>query len=277
MSKKNMRLRLKKFDMRNIADDKTVVMIGKRGTGKSFLIKDLLYHHQDIPLGIVVSGTEGANEFYKNIVPPQFIHPKVTDDLLGNITSRQSKITKRVKKEENLYGSTKIDPRMFLILDDCLYDDSWAKKVDIRGYFMNGRHYKMLFIITMQYPLGIPPALRTNIDYVFILRENINKNKERIFESYAGIFPTYNLFSQVMDQCTENYECLVIDNTSKSNKLEDVVYWYKGEEHEDFKLGLSQFWISVKEDEESSDDDIDFDTSAISPTKKGPQIKVKKY
>ena len=30
---------------------------------------------------------------------------------------------------------------------------------------MNGRHYKMMFIITTQYALGIPPNLRTNIDY----------------------------------------------------------------------------------------------------------------
>ena len=36
---------------------------------------------------------------------------------------------------------------------------------------MNGRHYKILFILTMQYALGIPPNLRTNIDYVFILRK----------------------------------------------------------------------------------------------------------
>ena len=30
-----------------------------------------------------------------------------------------------------------------------------------------------------------------------------------------------------MDQCTENYECLVISNNAKSNKLEDQIFWYK--------------------------------------------------
>ena len=34
---------------------------------------------------------------------------------------------------------------------------------------MNGRWLKVFFIITMQFPLGIQPALRTNVDYVFIL------------------------------------------------------------------------------------------------------------
>jgi hypothetical protein len=60
---------------------------------------------------------------------------------------------------------------------------------------MNGRHYKLLFLVTMQYPLGIPPNLRCNVDYVFILRENIVKNRERIYANYAGMFPNFDTFS----------------------------------------------------------------------------------
>ena len=63
-----MSLKLQRFDMSKIEDDKVVVFIGKRETGKSFLVKDLLYHHQDMPVGTVISGTEGANSFYsKNL------------------------------------------------------------------------------------------------------------------------------------------------------------------------------------------------------------------
>ena len=107
---------------------------------------------------------------------------------------------------------------------------------------MNGRHYKILFILTMQFALGIPPNLRTNIDYVFILRENIVANRKRIYENYAGMFPTFEVFQQVMDQCTENYECLVINNNAKSNKLEDQVFWYKAMPHGDFRIGANKFW-----------------------------------
>ena len=64
-----MNLELKKFDMNMINDDKVVVLIGKRETGKSFLVKDLLYYHQDVPVGTVISGTEGANAFYSKIMP----------------------------------------------------------------------------------------------------------------------------------------------------------------------------------------------------------------
>ena len=56
------------------------------------------------------------------------------------------------------------------------------------------------------------------------------------------MFPTFEMFCQVMDQCTENYECLVINNNAKSNKLTDQVFWYKAEERPNYKIGSESFW-----------------------------------
>lgn len=246
-----MNLELKKFDMSSINDDKVVVFIGKRDTGKSYLVRDLLYYHQDIPLGTVISGTEGANEFYSSIVPPLFVHEQYTPELIHNVMKRQKKTVNRMRKFDN-----NIDPRAFLILDDCLYDPKWVKDINIRGCFMNGRHFKLMFILTMQYALGVTPNLRTNIDYVFILRENLYQNRKKLYEHYCGMFPTFDIFCQVMDQCTENYECLVINNNAKSNKIEDQVFWYKAEPHETFRIGAEIFW---KQHEANYNDSYDDD------------------
>ena len=151
---------------------------------------------------------------------------------------------------EQMKQNPKMDPRAFLILDDCLYDQSWIKDKNIRSLFMNGRHFKILFLITMQYALGIPPNLRTNIDYVFILRENYVSNRKRLYEHYAGMFPNFEMFCQVMDQCTENYECLVIHNNAKSNKLTDQVFWYKADAHDDFRLCSHDHWQYSASNEE---------------------------
>ena len=124
----------------------------------------------------------------------------------------------------------------------------------------------------MQYALGVPPSLRTNIDYVFILRENYVSNRKRLYEHYAGMFPTFEIFCQVMDQCTEDYNCLVINNNAKSNKLEDQVFWYKADMHSDFKIGASEFW---KHHNNNYNDDEDED-QFIAPRKRGPVINVKK-
>ena len=258
-----MTLELKKFDMKRITFLKdenkgpVIVLIGRRDTGKSYLVRDLLYHHRDIPIGTVISGTEAGNGFYASHVPKLFIHDEYSSGIIENILKRQKSVMKEVQKQIQMYKSSKIDPRTFVILDDCLYDNSWAKDKLMRLLFMNGRHWKVLLILTMQYPLGILPNLRTNIDYVFILREPYIANRKRIYENYAGMFPTFESFCQVMDQCTENYECLVIDNNVKSNKLSEQIFWYKADStiRHDFKLGAKEFWEmskNIKDDEEET-------------------------
>jgi hypothetical protein len=276
-----MSLELKKFDMKSIQfkpnENKgpVIVLIGKRDTGKSFLVRDLLYYQQDIPIGTVISGTEEGNGFYGRMVPRLFIHNEYNSAIIENILKRQRTVLKQVKKEMETYKRTTIDPRAFVILDDCLYDNTWSRDKLMRLLFMNGRHWKVMLVITMQYPLGIPPTLRTNIDYVFILRENYIANRKRIYENYAGMFPTFESFCQVMDQCTENYECLVIHNNSKSNKLNDQVFWYKADNHNDFRLGSKEFWELSKGLPEE-DQEEQYDPSQSKKRGAGPKISVKK-
>ena len=276
-----MNLELKKFDMKSISfkpnetKGPVVVLIGRRDTGKSFLVRDLLYYHQDIPIGTVISGTEEGNGFYGKLVPKLFIHNEYNTAIIENILKRQRQVLKQIKKEIESFKRSTIDPRTFVILDDCLYDATWSRDKLMRLLFMNGRHWKVMLIITMQYPLGIPPTLRTNIDYVFILREPYIANRKRIYENYAGMFPTFESFSQVMDQCTENYECLVINNNSKSNKLQEQVFWYKADSHNDFKLGSKEFWELSKQIN-SDEEDEQYDPSNVKKRGAGPKISVKK-
>tara|TARA_Y100000741_G_scaffold355756_1_gene331591 strand:+ start:91 stop:927 length:837 start_codon:yes stop_codon:yes gene_type:complete len=275
-----MTLELKKFDMKNISFKATenkgpvIVLIGRRDTGKSFLVRDLLFHNQDIPIGTVISGTEAGNQFYTNHIPKLFIHEEYNTAIIENILKRQKTVLKQINKEQSNYGRSTIDPRAFVILDDCLYDAGWTKDKLMRLLFMNGRHWKIMLVITMQYPLGIPPNLRTNIDYVFILREPYISNRKRIYENYAGMFPTFESFCQVMDQCTENYECLVINNNSKSNDLTEQIFWYKAESRKDFRLGSREFW-EMSKDLNSDDDEEQYDPNN-SGKKNGPRINVKK-
>jgi hypothetical protein len=116
-------LNLKKFDMRMIPQDAVVVFIGRRRTGKSTLVRDLLFHHQDMPLGTVISGTEESNDFYKKLIPPLFIHGEYSPVIIANFCKRQKMISLKVKHELDNGGRSNTDPRSFLIMDDCLYDD----------------------------------------------------------------------------------------------------------------------------------------------------------
>jgi hypothetical protein len=275
-----MSLDLKKFDMRSISfrpeESKApvIVMIGKRGLGKSVLIADALYNTQDIPIGTVISGTEAGNGYYGKIVPKLFIHHEYDTLLIQKILQRQKMMINEINKEVETYKRSTIDARTFVVMDDCLFDDKWTRDKFMRCLFMNGRHWKIMLIISIQYPIGIPPMLRTNIDYVFILRENIYSNRKRLYENYASMFPTFESFCSILDQTTENYECLVINNTVKSNKISDQIFWYKAPIRPDFKLGAKKYWeLSEKlVDDENENDEIGLGSKG----KKGGNIVVKK-
>jgi hypothetical protein len=272
-----MNVSLRKFDMKKIPQDAVAVFIGRRRTGKSTLVRDLLYHHQDMPLGTVISGTEESNSFYGKMIPPLFIHGEFSPVILANFCKRQKLVMHKIQQDIAAQRQSRIDPRSFMILDDCMYDDSWTHDKNIKYLFMNGRWLKVFFLITMQYPLGIQPALRTNVDYVFILREPYASNRKRIFENYGSAFPSFEFFCQVMDQCTTNYECLVIDNTSQSNKLEDCIFWYKAEMHGDFRIGAPEFWQhSEAHYRHKDEEDVNqYDPNAARRLK-GPPINIRK-
>ena len=274
-NRKLLNLRLKKFDMSRIKARHVVVMIGKRETGKSYLVRDLLWHNQDVPVGTVISGTEGANQFYSRHIPSLFIHEEYSPMIIANMLKRQKLIANKISKDMERTGTTNVDPRTFLILDDCLFDASWTRDKNIRYLFMNGRHVHALFIITMQYALGVPPALRTNVDFVFILREPYLSNRKRIFDNYGSAFPSFEFFCQIMDQCTQNYECLVLDNTTQSNKLEDIIFWYKAEFHGDVRIGAPEFWAHSAANMREKGGSNEYDPRAAARLK-GPAVSVRK-
>jgi hypothetical protein len=255
-------LNLKKFDISSIRKDATILVIGKRGSGKSYFVRDLLYHKRDLPLGTVISASESCNAFYSEIFPKLFIHDEYSPEILANLLKRQKLVTRKMKQQQAMYGKSNIDPYAFLILDDLMYDaQRWIKDTSVKDIFMNGRHFNLMFLVTMQFALGIPPAFRNNADIIVIFREPIMSNRRRIYDHYAGMFPTFEIFCQVMNQCTENYECLIINNRVVSNNISDQVFWYRSESHPPFKIGAPEFWQyhsnNYTDQDDKEDDTID--------------------
>ena len=139
---------------------------------------------------MVISPTEKANKYYGDFIPDSFVYDDYDARTLEKLIQRQEILINDPTKK-NIK-----DKRAFIVLDDCMFDNKWIKDTVIRNIFMNGRHYKLMFILTMQFALGIPPNLRTNIDYVFILRDNVTSNRKRLYDHYAGMFPTFEMFLQ---------------------------------------------------------------------------------
>ena len=221
-------LDIKKFDIKKIKHNKIYILIGKRNSGKTYLLKYILYHMQTIPIGIIVSRTEYMNKSYKKFAPSAIFKHEYSDKMLATFVSRQMDETDKYEEEIERYGYSNINPEAFLIFDDCLDDTKWCTNVDIKFIFYNGRHAKITFFLCMQHPMGIPPSLRTQADYVFIFNDENIDNRQRIYKQYCGMFPTFAIFNKVMKQLTGDYQCIVVDNTDPSAKtVNEKVFYYK--------------------------------------------------
>jgi len=122
------------------------------------------------------------------------IHRDFNPEIISNIIKQQIPIKRQFDKEVAETGSSNLDMRNFVVLDDCLRDTEE----------MVGTQIRTSCFITVPYAMSIPVALRENIDYVFIFREPIVGNRERIWSQYASKIMDFDSFCKAMDQCTEN-------------------------------------------------------------------------
>ena len=216
-----------------------------RNTGKTTLITSLLYEKSHIfPVGEVMSGTEDSNGHYGKIFPGSFVYNALDKDQIKNFIDRQ-KIAKQHLP----------NPWAILLLDDCTDDPKLFNDPLFQGIFKNGRHWKMLFLLSLQYSLDIKPVIRTNVDGTFILRETNMKNRKSLWENYAGVFSDFTQFCEVLDQLTDDYTALYIHNQTQSNKLEDCVFWYKARPiPQNFRIGCDEYWLYHEERYDKSND-----------------------
>ena len=225
--------------MRKLKRDACIGIVGKRGTGKSTLVFDILHRFRRIPLGLAMSESEGANDAYARIIPRNFIYEEYNDKAVNHLLKYQ----KCQKMQNNC--DKEMTPCAFLVVDDCMTNKRWHNTKSVKTIFKNGRHYNIFSIFVMQYALDIPAELRGCLDYIFIFKDNMRLNRQRIFQHYAGVFENLHEFCRVFDKLTEDYHCMVIDNTSKSNNAEDVIFYYKADQDKadtPFKMGCRDFW-----------------------------------
>ncbi len=205
---------IKKFNILKIGDN-VALIIGKRGVGKTMLIKDILHYYPNI--GAIIAPMEKT---YNEIISDDKIHEEYNPEIIQNVMKDQ---------RENEVKESQV-----IVMDDSIHSIAWRKDLTFRALISNSKFYKIPFIFSMQYPMNIPPNMRTNLGFIFIFKESFEPNKRKLYQYFAGMFPTYINFCTVLDQCIDEYGCLVIDTTViNSDRIEDQIYWYKAEIHND--------------------------------------------
>lgn len=235
------KLPINEFKLESMCKHPSIVMIAKRGSGKSVVCKAILKHFRDIPVGLIIAPTDRMNCFYGNFFPDSYIHYNYRSDIIQKLLFRQQEIIEKRQKRER--KGKKLDSRGFIVMDDCLSrKGTWMRDQPIQELLYNGRHYELMYILTMQFPLGITPELRSNFDYIFLLADDYISNLKRIHDHYAGVFPDFNSFRSTFTQLTQDFGCMVISNRGARSSFLEKVYWYKAPfDEEKLDMGCKQF------------------------------------
>lgn len=229
-----MKLRIRQWDPGTIKDGRIICLCGRRGTGKSQVMKSLMYHLRGrLDFGVAMTPTEDSMDMFREHIPDSWIYPEYSQLKLEQMLRIQRKCQREKKAAKHL----------FVFMDDCMYDKRVLRSTAMRDLFMNGRHLKMTLCFAVQYLMDMGPDLRSQVDYVICTREMIISNKVKLWKYFFGMFEKYEDFSKVLDKCTENFSTLVMDSTAKSSSIEDCIFWYRADmDTPSFRLGGDAFW-----------------------------------
>ena len=228
-----MQVRVKKFVPETIKKDRISIIVGKRGSGKSSLLKDLLYRMRDrFDFCMAMCPTMESATMLKECMPESSVFSRFSPAKVELLVQTAREIASKDKERHFL-----------LVLDDVFYDKSICRSQAFRFIFFNGRHCRITCVILLQYLVDLPPDLRANVDYVFSMRETILANRMKLYKMFFGVFGSFDDFAAVFERCTQNYECICLDNTLQSTGVTDCIFWYKAQmDLESFKLGNKIFY-----------------------------------
>ncbi len=217
-------INLKKFKLSSISDDALIGIVGMRRSGKSWLLRDLLYEKRYIPVGSVMSPTAKSSKFFHPFMCPAFIHDNFSPRAMQMMIQRQVKLIDLLNR-----GELKMtDPhalKAFMIADDCGADKKGFKTLQMRDMAMNGRHRRILTIFTAQHFVDIPNEIRNQLDYLFMFSDKKKQTQIHLFDEFFNSFGDFNIFKNVFLKMTQNKRCMVAYPTGTD--LADSVFVYK--------------------------------------------------
>ena len=224
---------VKKFDLKTMKPSRCSLAIGLKGRGKSKLIENIMYNNKDdVDLALAIASTEDSQQMFAEHLGYAMVWTDFDVDRIQNI----------IDEQRHNKGAMDRPFKLIIFMDDMGFDERLWKNKTMLYLLFNQRHVDIQVVFTVQYVLSIKPDIRSNIDYVFAFNEKITKNRQKLYENFFGVFTNYASFEKTFRACTQNFECLVLDNTQQSNNLNDTVFYFKADINlPPFKVGRPKF------------------------------------
>lgn len=243
---------LKEWDPSAVTPESTMVFLGKRRSGKSVGVRNLMYQLKDqVQNVLVISQTEKVNDYYQKMVPEVFVHGIYNPFVLNKLFERQSALKAKAEaelKEKGQEGKEggKVDfENVMVILDDVISNPLIRNDPTLIKCFTEGRHFHLVVMLVSQYPRALNPRVRGNTDFCFIFRTLSRMQIDSLYEDYAGNL-TRDVFAAMIDKYTDGFGCVVVDMRTNSQDPTEIFYKYTFPDPEkfppEFKMGEEKYW-----------------------------------
>jgi DNA polymerase III delta prime subunit len=217
----NEHLALKKFNVNEIVNNPHILMIGKRGSGKTYTIINIindLYKINKIDEIIIISPVEKHTNTYK----------KVFTNIKTFYHNYSAKLISQILKKQLILQKQKKSKKIMIIFDDCVGPEIWDQDKNLQEILYNGRHFNIGFILGMQFPGIIKESLISNFDYYFLFNDVYIPNIKRLYDNYyANRITSFDLFKNILLYTTQNYGSMIINTRTNDIKYFNAKHVYK--------------------------------------------------
>lgn len=217
--------------------DGTIVVYGKRRSGKTFFVRMLLFYLRPVyPLVVCFCKTKASAE-YGDIIPDDCIIQGYNKEILDSLLAYQ-----KTQKEAYTRGTIdEIEP-LLIIMDDCLSDNiKYQDRID--EVFWLGRHLDTCMIIISQDIKGLMPDVTANIDQAVMFKPRAERDKEAIRVKFCDYFKNNVEFEEIVKPILDQpYHCVMADQSNPYVAEELSLFAGQASEPPPFVLGCRNLW-----------------------------------
>lgn len=223
-------IQLHSFDSSSLRKNPSIMIEGKRGSGKSVLLEHLvttLAASRGFDYALLLTPREETRGQVMRYLMPLSKKLTIYDDFEEGTLNEFCDSMEGMCDAYN-HNELRREPKGLVILEDCLYSRRNQMSPSVRRLYLNGKSMRTTFIHVTQYMPLLPPLQRSNMDYYFGHTSSATpETLKKLWKTFgSSIFESFKSFEQVT-KAMKGHEFLVLNAVSLSSKLEDRAFFFK--------------------------------------------------
>jgi hypothetical protein len=210
--------------------DFTMGSYGKRRTGKTTLLKDVVSQIKDQFRDTYIFTNTHFNGEWEGWINEKHIMHGFNEGALNQIFENQKKIVANNRKlykqfseeGEHYLSELLVLPYILIIFDDVVSDERFHDSSVLNNIAFNGRHLGIFCWVNAQDPYKVAPSFRGNFDIAFTFKQRQDRCKDCIRGEYLDFFIKRDARTFI-DKQTKDKHFIAID-TTQDDDPEECVY-----------------------------------------------------